>query len=431
MSLEDTRLLIVVEDGDYRVPLSSVFMIERLDEQLADKVSPTDVHILTAAMNWASQMQAVTVFSCYSSESYTASTYAGIQLAASGVLATEAARGGPDVNHRLLLRVADFCPTHIVMCTQSLEVLTWAIRRKIRTVALFADWQEPSGLFEKWRYRQLVRTLNHTFVNWVGGYGIPLSRKLADSGIELGKIIPWEWSLPQLSNQYSPKTLRALRDRDNSIELVCVGELDEQTGMEDVLKAAIHLRRGGYKVSVQFIIDTLNHASPVEAADITWLKTQAQELDLANSITVWTGLTLEQMLSQVRVADVAVIPLPPAQPLQTPPLGVALAMATRTPIVACDHENIDSHLLHGVNALSFPSGNSKSMAHRIERIMGQSMLYAQLSQSSETVLARMKVPALWQSLVEDWLRDTPYDRQQLSNFALSSGRYQPIESRDD
>ncbi|MGB3571791.1 MAG: glycosyltransferase [Phormidesmis sp.] len=424
MSLEDTRLLIVVEDADYRAPLSNVFMPERLDEQLAGKVSPVDTHILTAAMTWASRMQAVTIFSCYSSEAYAVSTYLGIQLAASGVSAIEANKGGPNINRRLILQVANFCPTRIVMCTRSLDILKWAIRNKIRTVTLFSSWQAPFGWFEKWRHRQLVRSLNRNVVNWVGGCGVQLSRNLAHSGINRGKIIPWEWAQPQLLNQYSPKTMR---DHGNAIELVYVGELNEKTGMNDLLKAAIQLRRSGYTVSLQLIRNTLNYTSLVEAGETAWLETQVQALDLADSVTVWAGLTPEQMLSQVRAADVAVIPLPPDQPQQTPPLGVALAMATCTPIVACDHKNLDNHLLHGVNAISFPLGNPKSIAHRIERIMGQSMLYAQLSESSETALATMKVPARWQSLIESWLRDVPYDQQQLSNFALSSGRYQAIE----
>ncbi len=424
MNLEDTRLLIVVEDADYRAPLSSVFMPERLDEQLAGRVSPVDIHILTAAMTWALQLQAVTIFSCYSSEPYAVSTYLGIQLAASGVSTAEARRGGPDINRRLLLQVADFCPTRIVMCMRSLDILKWAARNKIRTLTLLSSWQEASGWFEQWQHRQLVRSLNRNIVNWVGGCGVQLSKQLASSGIHPGKVIPWEWARPQLPNQYSPKTMR---DHGNAVELVYVSELDEQAGMNDLLKASIQLRRNGYTVSLQIIRDTSNYTSPVKTDETTWLETQVQALDLTDSVTIWAGLTSEQMLLRVRAADVAVIPLPPDRPQQAPPLGVALAMTTCTPIVACDHENLDNHLLHGVNAISFPPGNPKSIAHRIERVMGQSGLYAQLSESSKRTLATTEAPARWQSLIEGWLRDTPYDQQHLSNFALSSGRYQSVK----
>ena len=113
------------------------------------------------------------------------------------------------------------------------------------------------------------------------------------------------------------------------------------------------------------------------------------------------------------------------------PLGLALAMAARTPIVACDHDDLAMHLYHGANAITFPMGSSESMAHRIERIMGQPSLYAQLSESSQITLDTIKVPARWAALIDLWMSDSAYDRQHLRDYALSSGRYDlPVPKRE-
>ena len=101
-----------------------------------------------------------------------------------------------------------------------------------------------------------------------------------------------------------------------------------------------------------------------------------------------------------------------------------MAMAARTPIIATDQEHFKDHLSHGVNAMIFPAGNDKSMAHRIERIMGQPQLYGQLSEASEVALNMLKVPARWSELIDRWLTGGVENDQWLYNCAFSSGRYQ-------
>ena len=107
-------------------------------------------------------------------------------------------------------------------------------------------------------------------------------------------------------------------------------------------------------------------------------------------------------------------------------------MATRTPVIASDHEHFKEHLFHGVNAMIFPEGNAKSMAHRIERVMAQPQLYAQLSEALDIPLHAIKVPARWADLIDRWLRSDETSpagsdhQQQLRNWAFSSGRYQSI-----
>ncbi|MEO0645683.1 MAG: glycosyltransferase [Cyanobacteria bacterium J06650_10] len=445
MGLENTRLLIVVKNADYREALSHIFMPERLGEQLSGRVSPVDIHILKAAVLWSSQVQEVAIFSCYSDEKYSDMTYLNFRIMGSGV-SSKAADAAPfgsrlaaALNRDLIRLVADFCPNRLVVGFQSLTVLKWATRNKISTLALLPDWPESNslaeaqtvsgqpgrlGFWQRWQRRQLIRQLNRPSVHWVGGQGVQTSERLADAGIDVGKIIPWEWAQPQLLHQSQPKQMR---EHGRKIELVYVGELDEKAGMDDLLKAVTQLRRNRYTVSLQLIRNTLNYTSPVEPRETAWLEIQVQRLALADSVSVWAGLSPEHMLERVQAADLLVMPRPPKQRSTVPPLGIALSMAACTPIIACDHPYLDDHVLHGVNMMSFPVGNPKSMAHRIERTMTHSDSYAQLSAASHMALSKIKVPARWAELIEKWMGGKVYDQQWIRDFALSSGRYTPLD----
>ena len=73
----------------------------------------------------------------------------------------------------------------------------------------------------------------------------------------------------------------------------------------------------------------------------------------------------------------------------------------------------------------FPAGNVYSLIHRIERIMSQPQLYAQISDALAIALRTVKVPACWDSLIDYWLSSeaNKANHQQLCNWAFSSGRY--------
>ena len=436
MGLGNVRLLIVVESADYQAALSNIFMPERLYEQLSDRLSPVDIHIVTAAVRWSMEAQEVAIFSCHSEVAYSDLTYLKIRVMGSGIplpkkdekasgkKAKTRARRSNAEERQLVRQVADFCPTHVVMCTRSRALLTWAIRNRIPSVALFSDWYEPLGWAERRRHAKFIQLLNEPRVSWVGGQGILACKIMDASGVDSAKVIPWEWSQPQLLNQYEPKTLRP---DTASVKLVYVGSLNAEAGMGDLLKGTLLLQRSGYTVTLQLIRDTLNDTAPIASEETAWLENRVRAMELDHAVTVWTGLAPEQILERVRDADIAVIPQPgTTSPKHHPtlPLGVAVAMATRTPLVACDHKELSAHLYHGANAIIFPTGSPESMVHRIERVMGQPSLYAQLSDSSQITLDKIKVPARWAALIELWMTNSPYDRQRLRDFALSSGRYQ-------
>ncbi|MEL6605380.1 MAG: glycosyltransferase [Cyanobacteria bacterium J06614_10] len=413
-SLDDKRLLIVVEDADYREALADLFMPDRLVAELSGRVSPVDVHILTAAYQWSTQAQSVAIVSCQSAEEYSEESYLNIRLMGSGL-------SGERASQDMSRLVADYCPTHIVMCTPSLSVLRWAVRNRISTIVLLSEWQEPLGWRQRWQHNQLISLLNHSSVEWVGSHGVHACRILKTSGVDARKLIPWEWPQPQLMEQYPPKRIQG---DQSAIHLAYAGPLEVSAGIDDLLRAMGELQRRGHQVSLQLMSES--PAVPfIAAQNIARLRAQTNQLGLENAVTFWQDLSLEQMLEKVHRADLTVIPRI-AQSLSVIPFGLSLSMAARTPVVACDYPYFVEHLFHGINAMIFPAGNFHSMAHRIERVMGQPALYAQLSEASEIDFERLKVPARWAELIDRWLQGSAYDRQRLRDFALSSGRYQAL-----
>ncbi|MEL6468684.1 MAG: glycosyltransferase [Cyanobacteria bacterium J06623_4] len=413
-SLEDKRLLIVVENADYREALVDLFMPDRLVAELSSRVSPVDVHILAAAYQWSTQVQSVAIASCQSAEEYSEESYLNIRLMGSGL-------SGEGASKDMSRLVADYCPTHIVMCTPSLSVLRWAVRNRISTIVLLSEWQEPLGWRQRWQHKQLISLLNHPSVEWVGSHGVHACRILKTSGVDARKLIPWEWPQPQLMEQYPPKRIRG---DQSAIHLAYAGPLEMSAGIDDLLRAMGELRRRGHQVSLQLMSESPT-VPLIAAQNISRLQMQTNQLGLENAVTFWQDLSLEQMLEKVHRADLTVIPRI-AQSLSVIPFGLSLSMAARTPVVACDYPYFVEHLFHGINAMIFPAGNFHSMAHRIERVMGQPALYAQLSEASEIDFERLKVPARWAELIDRWLQGSAYDRQRLRDFALSSGRYQAL-----
>ena len=519
MELDEVRLLIVVEDFDPSVGAS-------------DAVCGVDRHILEAATHWRSQLQEVAIYAISAPTEYNEIASSGVRLIGSG-LPVEAATQAPfsfrsklrsaksgllrdmpaqaapnqgakdsDVQdaagtaqwpfspssqpslaptsnahmQRSRIRpIADYCPTHLVICTPSATVISWATRNAIPSVVLLCDWREPLGWWQRWQHKQLVKQLNQTNVAWIGTHGAYACKILRNSGIDSRKLIPWEWPQPQLPVQYASRQLRYDKETyaQNSIELLYVGPMHTAAGVDDLLHALSHLRQRGQNARLQLICETSDEKAALGSvplpqptksdplcqhnpsrsqsddilgdsaiddgrttgnldSDFGRLKARVQDLNLTNYVTFTPALPEPKLLTTMRDADLVVMPgYDRNWPASTPP-SLQLAMATRTPVIASDHEHFKEHLFHGVNAMIFPEGNAKSMAHRIERVMAQPQLYAQLSEALDIPLHAIKVPARWADLIDRWLRSDETSpagsdhQQQLRNWAFSSGRYQSI-----
>lgn len=528
MGLDGVRLLIVVEDFDLRVCADSVGLSDAQKAQPDSRAQPidersaVDSHIFQSATYWRSHFQDVAIYAIYAHTAYNEVSDAGVGLIGSGLPrasspldsqlsptnqnasaswpfadAQSSNQSGPArfnpaklSQRRSNVRaerdrvrpIADYCPTHVVLCSADASAIGWITRNQIPSIVLLCDWREPLGWWQRWQHRQIIRQLNQPNVAWVGSHGAYACEILSASGINAQKLIPWEWPQPQLPVQYDYKQLR--HDRD-TIALIYVGPMHCAAGVDDLIRAVSHLHQRQQITYLKLICETsderaamgdvlLPHSpqdtlyrSPVEAisagadklvgaygddsastylagtyesslnadsldADLRRLIALVQTLDLTDYVSFVPALPEPTLIREVRAADLVVMPgYDRSWPDTTPP-SLQLAMAARSPVVAADHAHFKEHLFHGVNAVIFPEGNAKSMAHRIERVMSQPQLYAQLSEALNIPLHAIKVPARWSDLIDRWLRSevdplsSASDYQQLCNWAYSSGRYQGI-----
>lgn len=528
MKLEEARLLIVLERADYRARLKQTLLnsaasdpamsekpprkelprtlpivpfdpeLSKPTEQVNERLSAVDLHVLEAVDYWRSHLQEVAIFSLYSTEPYSEVTSSGIRLMGSGL--SSAAATNDDQKREIVRLIADYCPTHIVVCTPSSTVLSWANRNQIPSVVLLRNWQEPLGWWQRWQHRNLIGQLNHNNVAWVGSHGAYACEILKASGISDRKLIPWGWPQPELFKQHAAKQLRY---RPDATELVYVGSMHSKAGVGELLLAVSHLQQRGKSVHLSLVCQTfqkkqqatkrptraaskskaktdeiLGHPSSLAAysstttpasaghpddilgkqplanegpqhgdssskidpdliqldADLSQnlaqLRSQIEQLNLSQHVTVVPALPEAALIAKIRAADLLVIPnFDRDWPTAVPP-SLYLAMAARTPVIAADCPQFSQHLLHGVNAMIFPVGNAKSMAHRIERVMDQPQLYKQLSEALEVAITTLNVPAQWAEVIDYWLNSAPHipagadNHQRLCNWAFSSGRYQ-------
>ena len=437
--LQEIRLLIVVEKADYSAHLSGLINGptngQTTPKQNVAPLSRADAQILNAASAWSQQVQEVAIFSCESDKDYNEICPLGIRLMGGG-LANQTAKSGPSTGQikkkekQMLRLAADFFPTHIIAIAPNYSFLRWANRRHIDSIVMLNDWQQllMQGLLGKQRQRKaFIKQLNHPQVKWIGSQGVSACQAMANSGVDANKLVPWEWSDPHKLDQYPPKSLS--RDRD-STQLLYAGSLADASRVDDLLAALSILKQRGQQAELEILVDRATPQSALQS-----LALQSQQLDILERVTISLSDSIQQVLAQVRRADIVVIPGDASSPEKIDieaverkgdspqPMIVQVAMAACTPIVACDRPYLKNYLIHSVNAMIFPEGNEKSMAHRIERLIGQPQLYAQLSESGDIAQRRQNLPADWQEIIERWMCASPDNKQWLKKYVLSSGRY--------
>ena len=99
------------------------------------------------------------------------------------------------------------------------------------------------------------------------------------------------------------------------------------------------------------------------------------------------------------------------------------AFCSRTPIIASDHPMFSVKLRDRENALIFKAGDAGALAECIRLLAEDPSLYSRLSRNGEAAADTFFCPLKYHELIWRWLTNTAEDRQVLSEFSISSGRY--------
>ncbi|MEL6332129.1 MAG: hypothetical protein AAFQ76_06040, partial [Cyanobacteria bacterium J06626_26] len=151
MDLQHLRLLLIQGNEPYRHGMET------------GTLNAEQLTILEGLTTWGFQLQEVGVLGCASDEPYNEVLDTGVRVIGSGL---------PDTNESIFRRLADFCPTHLVIDVPDPALFRWATRQQVRCVGMFRDTLGEPGLKQRWDNYQLSKALNHAGVDWVGGLGI-------------------------------------------------------------------------------------------------------------------------------------------------------------------------------------------------------------------------------------------------------------------
>lgn len=393
MDLQHLRLLLVQGTEPYRQGMNHGTLN---GEQLT---------ILEGLTTWGFQLQEVGVLGCASEETYDAILDTGVRVIASGLPATN----GP-----IFGKLADFCPTHIVIDMPDPALFRWAIRNHVRCIAMFRDPLNDLGLKQRWDNYQLSKVLNHAGVDWVGGLGLQNCEVLAQMGVSRSKLIPWSWPPSNRAESFEPKQLRS---RPDPLKLIYAGPILATRGIGDLLIAIAQLKAQDWNIQLKL----------VGQGDITRFTIQAKHLQIDN-IEFIEHVPDHSLVHLIRQADLCIMPSR-HESIEHSNKILNTCLQANTPIIASDHPMFQGSLSHGVNAMIFPAGNARALSHSVDYLINHPDIYYKLSAASQTAWQSVQLPVHWLSLLEHWLQDSGNNYQWIQQYALTAPFYQSQPSQ--
>ncbi len=300
-------------------------------------------------------------------------------------------------------------PTHVVTCAPIRPVIGWALDRGISVLPVLADSFLESGVKARVHQQLLAHTLNDERLPFVCNHNLAASRDLARIGVQAQKILPYDW--PAIVSAHNHEAKRAPA-RELPLRLLYVGMLMETKGIGDVLRAL-------YTLTVRGVAATL---SVVGKGERERFEAQARELGIEQRVSFLGTLPHEEVIRTMRNHDVVIVPSHHAYP-EGLPMTLYESLCTRTPLVASDHPMFGIRLAHNENALIFRERDSDALAHAIQRLRDEPLLYERLSEASARASEAFLCPLKWDQLLTHWLAGSSDDARALSSYTLASGRY--------
>ena len=394
------RLVIVQYAGDY----AEAF------QRLAKGGSETyyaQKYSVDAVTEMAKRAESVTVICCMTPEFEDVLLENGVRAIGCGF--------NHKINYpKLIELIAEQKPTHLVMRTTLPDVFKWAIKNKIRTIAVFAESIATTTWRNKIRNYFLAKLLNNKQIEWVGTYCLTSSLLFKEIGVKPEKIIPWDFLLESDPGSLSPKELPA---GVNTLKLFYAGLLIQSKGVGDILEAVAKLRERNISV----------HLKMAGKGEEEYFAQRVEELQIKDSVE-FLGIVPSQTVEHLmRESDLVLVTSRHEYP-EGFPLTIEHALRNRTPIVASDHPMFKTYLKHGVNSLIFEAGNSLALAECIEKLISDSALYHNLSVASHSTWQELRLPVKWAELIDRWLDDSPESKQWLFEQRLASGAYNSKQS---
>jgi len=151
-------------------------------------------------------------------------------------------------SQKLIELIAKQNPTHLIVRTTFSDVFRWAIKNKIRTIAVFAESIATGTWKNKIRNYFLANLLNNKQIEWVGTYCLTSSLLFKEIGVKPDKIIPWDFLIESDPGSLLPKEIPV---KVKSVKLFYAGLVIPSKGVGDILEAVAKLRERHISVDLK------------------------------------------------------------------------------------------------------------------------------------------------------------------------------------
>ncbi len=388
------RVLLVQYTGDFRETVNRL-------SQGGEETYYAQRYSVETIVAIGQQVESMTAFVCVTPDRYD-------EVLPNGIRAIGAGFGQSWRKEDLITLLEAQKPTHIILTFPNREVLKWAIRHRIPTIAVLADSFQTDGWRNQWRNYQLARLLNHKQIEWVGNHNINSSRSLQAIGVNPAKIVPWDWIPVVTPEAFAPKTLNT----SGMQQLVYVGTISPAKGVGDILEAIALLKARNVDVTLKL----------AGRGDVDAFKQQVKRLGIEDAVDFLGLVPNPKVVHLMRAADVVIIPSRHEYP-EGLPMTIYEALCARTPIVASDHPMFRGKLIDGVSAIVFPAQKPFALADSIEKLLSQPELYRHLSEASGDAWQTLQIPVKFADFLNHWLFDPQTEQPWLANYRLVSGMY--------
>jgi glycosyltransferase involved in cell wall biosynthesis len=293
--------------------------------------------------------------------------------------------------------------------TPSIPLFSHCLEAKWRLLPNLADSFLGRGLRDRFSNWRLARLLNRPEIEVVSNHQVPACRNLARLGVDPAKIVPWDW--PRTSKP-ADHPIKTGVGSAGQISVMYAGAVSESKGVGDLIHAIARLDQS--KIQAK--------ATIAGQGEIEHFRDLAARLGVADRIHFTGVISHTQVVALMHEHDVVVVPSRHSYP-EGLPMTIFDALASRSPLVVSDHPMFVGPLEEGHSALVFPGEDSKALANCLDRLLNDRDLYSRLSENSEAVWLRLRIPVLWGDLVKRWLAGGREDIEWLRSYSLAQYAY--------
>jgi glycosyltransferase involved in cell wall biosynthesis len=319
-------------------------------------------------------------------------------------------REGQHARHGELLRaVHESNPTHLIIMSPIIPLISWGLRAAIPVLPMFADSFRATGVKARLKHWLLARLLNAPLIEFVSNHNLAAALDLRNIGVSGRKIVPFDWppliSPSGFAAKESPST-------DGPFRLIYVGSVIETKGVTDAVMAVARLRDHGRRFELTII----------GRGDLDSIRALAKKESLEQQIHVLGVRSHTEVIAAMRDHDAVVVPSHWAHP-EGLPMTLYEALCTRTPLLTSDHPMFALKIKDHYNALVFPERNPEAFANRIAELASSPRLYSRLSLNSGNAAEGYLCPLKYDQLITEFL--SAEERANLQRYSLEKYDYTP------